>query len=177
MKFTDLLNKQKELDEAVAKSIPNGVIPRERTLLDIKLALDDEFQEWLKELPKEYNFKTWKEHEHDRYKEVEELTDVLFFILQLLNYFGNERTNEISAYWYDNFEFFEYFLDENSLMETIKEFKRYLWRIVTESNMNYIINYFVNLAILRGFTKEEITDTYFKKWEKNMKRINGEWSL
>lgn len=78
MKFKELLGMQKQLDETVEKPRKSGYIPRKRTLLDIKLALDDEFQEWLRELPDEYNFKTWKEKEYSREKELIELVDVLF---------------------------------------------------------------------------------------------------
>ena len=85
MKFKELLGMQKQLDETVEKPRKSGYIPRKRTLLDIKLALDDEFQEWLRELPDEYNFKTWKEKEYDREKELIELVDVLFFLLQWIN--------------------------------------------------------------------------------------------
>lgn len=74
IEFIDLLEMQKQLDEEVAKPRENGFVPRKRTLLDIKLALDDEFQEWLRELPQELNFKTWKKKEYKREDELIELT-------------------------------------------------------------------------------------------------------
>ena len=61
--FEELLNLQKIFDKEVLKPRKNGFIPRERTEQDIIYALDDEIQEWLKELPKELNFKIWKETE------------------------------------------------------------------------------------------------------------------
>ena len=79
--FDDLLYLQKLLDNEVSKPRKNGFVPRKRNDMDILSALDDEFQEWQKELPYEYNFKTWKQKEYSREKELEEFVDILFFFL------------------------------------------------------------------------------------------------
>ena len=80
------LKKPESYEELLeTQQILNESIPKLKTEFDIILALDDEFQEWLKELPQEYNFKNWKKKEYSREKELEELTDILFFILQLAN--------------------------------------------------------------------------------------------
>ena len=80
--FDDLLNLQKILDENISDKFSE----REKTEIDILDAIKDEKQEWLKELPYHLNFKTWKRKEYNRDKELEEITDILFFILQLANY-------------------------------------------------------------------------------------------
>lgn len=125
IEFTDLLKLQKQLDEEVAKPRPNGFVPRERTLLDIKLALDDEFQEWLRELPQELNFKTWKEKEYKREDELIEITDCLFFILQWLN--SKDTTNFMLEIYSDRFENFAKNI-ETDLELLISIFKKYLWQ-------------------------------------------------
>lgn len=84
--FRELLELQRILDMETAKPRENGFEPRKRNEQDILSALDDEFQEWQKELPYEYNFKTWKQKEYNREKELEEFVDVLFFFLQYVNY-------------------------------------------------------------------------------------------
>ena len=51
--FLDLLELQKILDDEVSKPRENGFIPRSREELDILLSVDDEIQEWCRELPSE----------------------------------------------------------------------------------------------------------------------------
>lgn len=64
--FEELLIFQEILGGKVGEPRPNGFTPRKRTITDILLSLDDEFQEWLRELPQEYNFKTWKQKEYEK---------------------------------------------------------------------------------------------------------------
>lgn len=136
--FLDLLELQRILDDKVSKPRENGFEPRERLTIDIVLSIDDEVQEWLRELPKKYNFKTWKEKPYSREKELEELTDVLFFFLQYVNHTMAE----------DEFE------------ELFDEFDVYL-----------------GIVKKRGFTRDELLETYWKKWQTNMKRINSDWVI
>ena len=56
--FEELLELQRILDENTTKTRENGFTPRERNEMDIIFSIDDEIQEWLKELPNELNFKT-----------------------------------------------------------------------------------------------------------------------
>ena len=167
--FDDLLELQKQLDEEVAKPRPNGFVPRERNLLDIKLALDDEFQEWLRELPQELNFKTWKKKEYKREDELIELTDWLFFILQWVN--ANNFTKSMLDIYSRKLEIFEKAINEN-LRTLISMFKNYLW---TDKTL-IIFSIWICICIESGFTKDEIIQTYLTKWKKNIQRIKGEWS-
>lgn len=168
--FADLLELQKQLDEEVAKPRDNGFIPRQRTLLDIKLALDDEFQEWLRELPDEYNFKVWKEKEYSRENELIEMVDCLFFLLSLAN-------NDECDLYYQKSVCSRRFDEINTkifwkLTTAIHSFKQSLW---SNNGWDYF-GFWCDIANLRGFTKDEIIQAYLTKWKKNMGRIKGEWS-
>lgn len=169
IEFIDLLEMQKQLDEEVAKPRENGFVPRERTLLDIKLALDDEFQEWLRELPQELNFKTWKKKEYKREDELIELTDCLFFILQWVN--ANNFTKSMLDIYSRKLEIFEKVINEN-LRTLISMFKNYLW---TDKTL-IIFSIWICICIERGFTKDEIIQTYLTKWKRNITvRVKEEW--
>lgn len=171
IEFSDLLELQIQLDEEVAKPRENGFVPRERTLLDIKLALDDEFQEWLRELPQELNFKTWKKKEYKREDELIEITDCLFFILQWVN--ANNFTKSMLDIYSRKLEIFEKAINEN-LRTLISMFKNYLW---TDKTL-IIFSIWICICIERGFTKDEIIQAYLTKWKRNMRvRIKEDWSL
>lgn len=176
IEFTDLLELQIQLDEEIIKPRENGFIPREITLFDIRLALDDEFQEWLRELPNEYNFKVWKEKEYNRENELIELVDVLFIFLKLFNFKNDEYANDSMGYWFDSFrEDFE-LLD---LPKTVLYFKEGLWSDdLSETDFYDSFVRWIEICRLRGFTKEEVIQAYIKKWKYNIgERPNGDWSL
>lgn len=169
IEFIDLLEMQKQLDEEVAKPRENGFVPRQRTLLDLKLALDDEFQEWLRELPQELNFKTWKKKEYKREDELIELTDCLFFILQWVN--ANNFTKSMLDIYSRKLEIFEKVINEN-LRTLISMFKNYLW---TDKTL-IIFSIWICICIERGFTKDEIIQAYLTKWKTNITvRVKEEW--
>lgn len=160
MKFKELLGMQKQLDETVEKPRKSGYIPRKRTLLDIKLALDDEFQEWLRELPDEYNFKTWKEKEYDREKELIELVDVLFFLLQWINAIVEKYEYVLETFSNE----FEAFGDAKTNTDTglntlILMFKNYVYI----DAVLMVLSAWINICVKRGFTKEDIVNQYCKK--------------
>lgn len=171
--FNDLLELQKNLDENIEKNRSNGFVPRKRGLLDILLAIDDEFQEWLRELPYECNFKTWKQKEYSREKELEELTDVLFFFLQYFNRYFVDIDNYKNNYCRDFFERNYYDEINQDLNSLIRDFKYDLWGI---SDLTAFYDY-MKIVYKRGFTKEDLLETYWEKWQKNMTRINKDWIL
>lgn len=173
--FKELLEMQKELDLEIGKPRKSGYIPRKRTLLDIKLALDDEFQEWLRELPDDYNFKTWKEKIYDRERELIELTDILFFFLAYINLKEGIENNNCCRVW-DNFKpRFSIYNDEKDFLVEIQEFKQHLW---FREYLSYALMKYINIILLRGFTKEDIVNQYCKKWKENISsRVDGDWSL
>lgn len=174
--FEDLLQLQKILDEEVGKPRDNGFVPRERTKVDILLSLDDEFQEWLRELPQKYNFKTWKEKTYNREKELEEFTDCLFFFLQYLNnrekIYYTKIIKEIKETFVAVFDS-DYLYVAQSLQSEIEDFKTNLWQF----SIGCCLRNWKNICVLRGFTKQEILDTYWSKWQTNMTRIKGDWTL
>ena len=88
----DLLKLQKKLDSKTKRKRSNGFIPRKRDNLDLKFALDDEFNEFMKELPNEINFKTWKEKIYNPDKQLIEYVDCLFFLLAAINEFHNRKS-------------------------------------------------------------------------------------
>ena len=73
--FEDILNLQKHLDENIHSS-------RERILKDIKLSLIAEVIEFNEETPESH--KTWKSKHYDKEKELEEFTDIWFFLAQMV---------------------------------------------------------------------------------------------
>ena len=169
--FLDLLELQQILDNEVSKPRDNGFVPRERNETDILLALDEEFQEWLKELPNKYNFKTWKQKEYSREKELEELTDVLFFFLQYVNHTMDEDEFEEL---FDEFDSFEY----TTLSEAIFDLKRYLYSNSYEiDELDRAFDVYLGIIKKRGFTRDDLLETYWKKWQKNMTRINKDWIM
>lgn len=172
--FLDLLELQRILDENIEKSRNNGFVPRKRNGLDILLAIDDEFQEWLRELPYECNFKTWKQKEYLREKELEELTDVLFFFLQYFNNCFIDRDKYKNNYCRNFFERDYYVVDlEYDLCSIIMDFKNDLW---DRRDLTSFYDY-MKIVYKRGFTKEDLLNTYWEKWQKNMTRINKDWIL
>lgn len=171
--FNDLLKLQRILDENIEKNRNNGFVPRKRNVLDILLAIDDEFQEWLRELPYEYNFKSWKQKEYSREKELEEFVDILFFFLQYVNYEA-ETDDEIIE---DFEEFFYAPVDSGieiscNLLYWIKYFKGNLWC----NNVEEALYCWILIAYIRRFDNE-IFDAYWKKWQFNMGRQNKDWVI
>ena len=76
-KFEDILNLQAILDKNI-----NGI--RFRTLRDIELSMIAEIVEFNEET--KYSYKTWKTKEYNREKELEELTNIWFFLAQMVNF-------------------------------------------------------------------------------------------
>lgn len=166
--FKELLKMQENLDWEIAKTRHNGFEPRKRNELDILLALDDELQEWLKELPTIYNFKTWKQKEYSREKELEEFTDVLFFYLQLHNLRTKQGHVNDSETIFDNW----IEMPDSVLRHYIMLAKQRLW----ECNFDGFLQAYIKIAKLREFSKDEIVECYIEKYNKNLKRIKGDWT-
>lgn len=171
--FRELLELQKILDENIEKNRNNGFVPRKRNVLDILLAIDDEFQEWLRELPLEYNFKTWKQKLYSREKELEELTDILFFFLQYFNKYFIDVDNYKVNYCRDFFERNYYDEIDQDLYYLIRDFKYDLWGM---SDLTAFYDY-MKIVYFRGFTRQDLLETYWEKWQKNMTRINSDWVI
>lgn len=174
--FEELLELQRILDENTTKTRENGFTPRQRNEIDIILSLDDELQEWLKELPSELNFKTWKQKEYSRDKEHEEITDILFFILQLTNYeeFYKIPFKKSFDDWVEPKIKTVYETELEARKIIVYFFKKDLYH---EQFRDDILEDYKMLCNWRKFSKQDILDKYFEKWQKNMERINKDWTL
>lgn len=156
--FADILNLQSILDENINSC-------RARTLEDIKLSLIAELIEFNEETKESH--KTWKTKPYKKENELEELTDVLFFIAQLYNTFDED----------DNMVRYGYYIFDNFKNCTIKNIK------ITNIMLEFLIGYnnialelYLSLAYKYGYKKEDILKMYWTKWQKNMQRIGKEWN-
>ena len=165
--FEDILNLQKYQD----KHINNC---RVRTLDDIKLSLIEECTEFNKETKDSH--KTWKTKPYDKDKELEELTDIWFFVAQMVNHC--EAIEEITEF--EKIELFKFFNNENNpYMEEINVLTIIFdLRSPTMSYeyLKWVIIDLSNLTNQYGYTTQDILKTYWEKWQKNMKRIGKEWN-
>lgn len=167
--FKELLEMQQQLDTEVAKPRKDGFTPRKRGWIDIRGALDDELQEWYRELPDEFNFKTWKEKKYDREKELIEITDILFFFLQYANHYPKScLKNDMEKV------FEEFGRGIGGVWYEMINIKRNLWAGHDYKGIVEAFKHYISLITCRGFTKEEIINQYIKKWEVNIK-IREDW--
>ena len=136
--FEDILNLQKHLDKNIHSS-------RERTIKDIKLSLIAEVIEFNEETPESH--KTWKTKPYDKEKELEEFTDIWFFLPQMVNF-------------------------KLEISDSFVEIKNEITKLFNDgANLNLII-----ISANKGYTKEDILNCYWEKWQKNIKRIGKEWN-
>lgn len=183
IKFEELLRMQKILNEEIKKpSIPGKV-----SWLDITLALDDKFQEWLKQLPKEYNFETWEEKIYSKEKELEALTDILFLFLKFANTLNDVEKVGFELNFNEDYSNIDEFIKKeykvltrrealseiekiyfNNIFNIIIAFKQELWDFILPIRAFKI--YWI-IVYKRGFTKEEIIDKYCKKWEEIIEKM------
>lgn len=164
--FEDILNLQKHLDESIHSS-------RERTEEDIKTSMIAELIEFNEETPESH--KTWKTKPYDKAKELEELTDVYFFFAQLVNH---------------RFDKYEKIAKDRELKElerifrtkkidkkgNIKKLLNIVIAVVTRGSNTYLFEWLNELTVKYGYTKDDILNCYWEKWQKNMKRIGKEWN-
>ena len=164
--FEDILKLQKYLDENIHSS-------RERTEEDIKTSMIAELIEFNEETPESH--KTWKTKPYDKAKELEELTDVYFFSAQLVNH---------------RFDKYEKIAKDRELKElerifrtkkidkkgNIKKLLNIVIAVVTRGSNTYLFEWLNELTVKYGYTKDDILNCYWEKWQKNMKRIGKEWN-
>jgi len=156
--FEDILGLQAILDERMNNT-------RERTEEDIKLSLIAELIELNEET--KYSHKTWKTKEYNRDKELEELTDVYFFFAQLIN---NKRGDSRfkKEYYCREFELFPgYYAGSH--------FTRLIYNL-TDNNFRWFFCGLLTCSVKLGYTKNDILNCYWEKWQKNMQRIGKEWN-
>ena len=165
--FEDILNLQKHLDKNL-----NNIRPR--CLRDIKMSLIAECVEFNEETLESH--KTWKSKEYNKSKELEELTDIWFFLAQMVSYC--EAKEEITEF--EKRDLFKFFNNENnSYMEEINILTIIFdLRSPTMSYeyLKWVIIDLINLTNQYGYTTNDILNCYWEKWQKNMKRIGKEWN-
>ena len=165
--FEDILNLQKHLDKNL-----NNIRPR--CLRDIKMSLIAECVEFNEETLESH--KTWKSKEYNKSKELEELTDIWFFLAQMVSYC--EAKEEITEF--EKRDLFKFFNNENnSYMEEINILTIIFdLRSPTMSYeyLKWVLIDLINLTNQYGYTTNDILNCYWEKWQKNMKRIGKEWN-
>ena len=164
--FEDILNLQKHLDENL-----NNV--RERTLADIQKSMIAECIEFDEETPQSH--KTWKTKPYDKAKELEELTDIYFFYAQYINFYiptfnqsDFEKLNDIFMNIEEQ-EGFKVFTNLVSILDIIRELFNYC-------PLSDMLEKLLYLTYKYGYTKDDILNCYWEKWQKNMSRIGKEWN-
>ena len=161
--FEDILKLQKYLDESIHSS-------RERTLKDIKLSLIAEVIEFNEETPESH--KTWKTKKHSKEKELEELTDIWFFLAQMVN-FKLENSDSFVETKNKIMKRFEEGINLKSDPDADIE------NLISDALYGNVLRIAENLLVISynyGYTKDDILNCYWEKWQKNMKRIGKEWN-
>ena len=165
--FTDLLNLQKELDKKIINYRP-------RKLKDIKKSLIAECIEFDEETIDSH--KTWKANKRYKEKELEELTDIWFFVAQLINYacdIGDVSITEVrNLDVFFKTEDYTYFGDTD-VLTIINDVRtpRFTYEFLRE-----LVGDLKCLTMNYGYKHNDILDCYWDKWNKNINRINSEWN-
>lgn len=167
--FEDILKLQKHLDKSL-----NNIRPR--CLRDIKMSLIAECIEFNEETPQSH--KTWKTKPYNKEKELEELTDIWFFVVQMINYCNDNENLSIlqikNLNKYFSNDFSEY-IEPNTL--NILNIIFYLKGERTDYDyFKFLIMDLMVLTNQYGYRTYDILNCYWEKWQKNMKRIGKEWN-
>jgi hypothetical protein F3_00637 len=127
--------------------------------------------------------KTWKEKEIDEKMMLEELTDVYFFFSQMINYlytngldiFSNKTKEEKKDVLLILNK--EFFIGDCGLTDDKKDLYLDLTEEVAKRrfDIQYIMRLLGHFTFLYGYTEEQILESYYRKWKKNIKRIGNEW--
>ena len=173
--FEDLLKLQKILDIEIDKPRENGFKQRYRTDRDIRMSIIAEIVEFNEET--KHSHKTWKEKEFNEEKMKEEAVDILFFFLQNINHhfegkniFSKPCKDNAIRIWEELWTDRAFsFSDEFDLMASLSK----------PSFIDMCTSFTTRLVLFYKtieMTKKEVYKIYFDKWQKNMKRIEGEWT-
>ena len=173
--FEDLLKLQKILDIEIDKPRENGFKQRYRTDRDIRMSIIAEIVEFNEETKRSH--KTWKEKEFNEEKMKEEAVDILFFFLQNINRYSEEK-NAFSKLCEENVaRIWEKFwtdrvIDLADEFDLIIALSKQFFLDMCVSFAKNLVSFYKNI----GMTKKEVYKIYFNKWQKNMKRIEREWT-
>lgn len=150
---------------------------REPDFYDLRDCILDELQEFKKELPYKFNFKTYNKKDFSPGKLKEEFVDILNFIL--CKVLKNEDTKHFETAWND-FEFKENSNNfENISKKELDIALRYFqyWATEADFEMNYFKKIDINtahsylqIANLIGYSKNDIYEQYWSKFLLNCER-------
>lgn len=161
--FEDILKLQKHLDKNL-----NNVRPR--CLRDIKMSLIAECVEFNEETKESH--KTWKSKEYNKSMELEELTDIYFFFAQMINFkdtvYNYARIKHLVAVDFNGWQIKDYGSHVLSTLNLISN--------IINDNVLYAIDNLMEMTQKLGYSKDDILNCYWEKWQKNMKRIGKEWN-
>ncbi|MGL5051004.1 MAG: dUTP diphosphatase [Fusobacteriaceae bacterium] len=155
----------------IQKNGDSGIIQlRERDLLDISMSAIAEVIEFNEACEKEYSHKTWKRTKHfDNESKLEELADILIFVLQYVNAISiDERC--IDSYEDD---FNSCFKNAKGLVLEEFNFKKVTLSLVNDLAINNVFGIFLSFAMLTIMCKSdktEILNIAKKKMEFNQTR-------
>lgn len=165
--FTDIINLQKDLDKKIINYRP-------RRLKDIKKSLIAELIEFDEESIDSH--KTWKTKKRDKSKELEELTDVWFFVAQLINYaydIGDITLLELKSldtfFMENNYNF----VGDIDVLTVVNDLRT---PVMTYEWLRVIVRDLKCLSLNYGYNSNDLLDCYWFKWNKNINRINSEWN-
>ena len=157
--FREILSLQKYLDDNI-----NNIRPR--TLKDIQKSLIAECIEFDEETM--FSHKTWKPKEYRRDKELEELTDVYFFFAQLINYLDDDKNEALKEAICFSFEEKYIHTDEPDIL-------RFIHYVYTDK-LAIAMDELIAITYQYSYTTDNILNSYWVKWKKNMRRIGKEWN-
>lgn len=162
--FEDILKLQKHLNKSL-----NNIRPR--CLRDIKMSLIAECVEFNEETKESH--KTWKTKEYNKSMELEKLTDIYFFFAQMINF--NEdtvnnyaRIKHLVAVDFNGWQIKDY---GSHVLPTLN-----LIANIINDNVLYAIDNLMEMTQKLGYSKDDIFNCYWEKWQKNMQRIGKEWN-
>ncbi len=170
----DILELQRQLDETISKKRDSGFVPRERGYKDIILSMVAEIIEFNEETRNSH--KTWKEKDFNLDKMKEEAVDILFFLAQFINYFETKyiiNLDGVNEYWQKEWGY-DFKLPGEEL-----ELLKYITNYYGENSSLKIylaVSELIRLYKTNDISEQEVYDIYYKKWQKNMGRIKGDWT-
>ena len=111
--------------------------------------------------------------EYDKAKELEELTDIFFFFAQMINYCDTNLDEFTKIAYLIDLDFNEWkqkYIVEGHIPVL------YLIEAVSKNHLLTVSDSLIEICQKLGYTKDDILESYWKKWQKNIQRIGKEWN-
>lgn len=161
--FELIQEKQKELDSKINNN-------RERKINDSLISFMAELIEWQETMP--LSHKTWVENEYTKSEQLEEYTDMLFFIAQMYNL--DEVKINLEELKEDNY----YNTMKNNISVINERVSFHLLMsgaiscMMTDVTIHDLLIIYLVVAEAMGYTEEELEKEYLRKHKINLERIN-----